>query len=439
MGEHCKARLESDNVLECSAAASFSSCENVNKENFSCENVNKKSFSCENVNKEMGNSDGLWADWEEIFLRLDQQDGIHDGRILRSSLLSWLETLSLQDTVKLEMMQGVGRGKVSNMVAMLDPDKDGYVSKQEFLNLVRRNEQHLERIEKSPLLRYLRVAAFADQYRWSPPPLFSICLSILLLLVFTHQTVKQSVDGGEVLAYPVCSPLAIHPLYARQPWRLLTYSLAHFGIEHLLVNILLLLLVGFPLEMTHGSCRVALVFIPGVLVASLLYSVSKPCGSLVGCSAGVYALTTSHLATIALNWREDSLVLRQRMRDKMTTAPTYGIMVRICRLLVVGGILLMDVFTTLLTPDSNTSYEAHLTGSLVGLLVGMVVLRNRRVEHWETWVKAGACVSVLFLLLLLAVLHIVEEVRVKEREVECMLERKSVCLCQSFVQISCNS
>jgi len=127
------------------------------------------------------------------------------------------------------------------------------------------------------------------------------------------------------------------------------------------------------------------------------------------------------------------------MRDKMTTAPTYGIMVRICRLLVVGGILLMDVFTTLLTPDSNTSYEAHLTGSLVGLLVGMVVLRNRRVEHWETWVKAGACVSVLFLLLLLAVLHIVEEVRVKEREVECMLERKSVCLCQSFVQISCNS
>ena len=46
--------------------------------------------------------------------------------------------------------------KVSNMVAMLDPDKDGYISKQEFLNLVRRKEEHLERIEKSRLLRYLR-------------------------------------------------------------------------------------------------------------------------------------------------------------------------------------------------------------------------------------------------------------------------------------------
>ena len=127
------------------------------------------------------------------------------------------------------------------------------------------------------------------------------------------------------------------------------------------------------------------------------------------------------------------------MRDKLTTAPTYGVMVRICRLLVVGGILLMDVFTTLLIPDSNTSYEAHLTGALVGLLVGLVVLRNRRVEHWEIWVKAGACACLAVILLLLAVLHIVVEVQVEDREVECRVEGKSVCLCQSFVQISCNS
>lgn len=46
--------------------------------------------------------------------------------------------------------------QVNDMLVMLDPDKDGYVSKQEFLNLVRRKEEHLERIEKSPLLRYLR-------------------------------------------------------------------------------------------------------------------------------------------------------------------------------------------------------------------------------------------------------------------------------------------
>ena len=78
--------------------------------------------------------------------------------------------------------------------------------------------------------------------------------------------------------------------------------------EHLLVNSALLLLVGLPLEMTHGCGRIFLVFVPGfflyyisrngsgaqnadgrlpylfigVLGASLVYSLSKPCGSLVG-------------------------------------------------------------------------------------------------------------------------------------------------------------
>ena len=48
------------------------------------------------------------------------------------------------------------------------------------------------------------------------------------------------------------------------------------------------------------------------------------------------------------------------MRDKRTTAPTYGLMVRICRLLVVGGILLMDVFSTLLVPESYSEVLMHV-------------------------------------------------------------------------------
>ena len=41
--------------------------------------------------------------------------------------------------------------------------------------------------------------------------------------------------------------------------------------EHLLVNSALLLLVGLPLEMTHGCGRVALVFVPG----PFLYYISQ--------------------------------------------------------------------------------------------------------------------------------------------------------------------
>ena len=41
--------------------------------------------------------------------------------------------------------------------------------------------------------------------------------------------------------------------------------------EHLLVNSALLLLVGLPLEMTHGCGRIALVFVPG----PFLYYISQ--------------------------------------------------------------------------------------------------------------------------------------------------------------------
>ena len=42
-------------------------------------------------------------------------------------------------------------------------------------------------------------------------------------------------------------------------------------LEHLLVNSALLLLVGLPLEMTHGCGRIALVFVPG----PFLYYISQ--------------------------------------------------------------------------------------------------------------------------------------------------------------------
>ena len=32
---------------------------------------------------------------------------------------------------------------------------------------------------------------------------------------------------------------------------------------------------------------------------------------------------------------------------------------------------------------NSTSYTAHMSGVLMGVLVGLTILKNRRVEHWE--------------------------------------------------------
>ena len=43
--------------------------------------------------------------------------------------------------------------------------------------------------------------------------------------------------------------------------------------------------------------------------------------------------------------------------------------------------------------DYATSWEGHLAGGLTGILLGIVVLKNRRVEKWETWLKLVCVLS----------------------------------------------
>lgn len=62
------------------------------------------------------------------------------------------------------------------------------------------------------------------------------------------------------------------------------------------------LLVGLPLEMVHGSGRVALIYVAGVVAGSLGTSVFDTDVYLVGASGGVYALLAAHLANVLLNY-----------------------------------------------------------------------------------------------------------------------------------------
>ena len=75
-----------------------------------------------------------------------------------------------------------------------------------------------------------------------------------------------------------------------------------------------MLLVGLSLEMSHSWWRVASVYGLGVIAGSLVTSVFNPGTFLAGASGGVYALASAHIAALLLNWKEDSLILRQRLR-----------------------------------------------------------------------------------------------------------------------------
>ena len=79
------------------------------------------------------------------------------------------------------------------------------------------------------------------------------------------------------------------------------------------------------------------------------------------------------------------------MRNRHAAAPTFGKAVRISRILLVSSILAVDLLTMIKLGEErdSISHLAHLVGAALGLLVGLVLLRNRRVEHWEAWVSHG--------------------------------------------------
>ena len=173
---------------------------------------------------------------------------------------------------------------------------------------------------------------------------------------------------------------------------------------------MLQLLVGLSLEMSNSWWRVGLVYVLGVTAVSLASSIISPGVFLAGASGGVYALTCAHLAALLLNWKEDSLIIRQRLRKRKATSPTFGKIVRIGRILVVGGILSVDVVTAICTKLSGevntTSYTAHISGLVMGVLVGVVILKNRKVQFWEQWLKGTCCVLAAIFLFSMIVINI---------------------------------
>lgn len=92
--------------------------------------------------------------------------------------------------------------------------------------------------------------------------------------------------------------LAFSPVRKLELWRYFTYALLHAGTAHLLINIILQLVISFPLESEVGSRNVLFVYIGGILSGSLAASLSPDFTLMVGASSGVYSLLMSHISHI---------------------------------------------------------------------------------------------------------------------------------------------
>jgi len=295
---------------------------------------------------------------------------------------------------ELENRLGVSFMKVDDILKRVPLEKDGRVSYKKFLGEVKKYRMSTE--QEGRIKNIVRIFAFTEEFSCSPPTLFMIFISLVELGLFIYTSLRIPDDYGTSISWtgpvPYCSLLIYNPTRRWEIWRYFTYMFVHIGIQHFVFNMIMQIVVGISLEMSQpgilGSCRVMVVYLCGVVAASLGTSLSDPENYIAGASGGVYSLISAHLATLAINWQEDSSVRIQKVVHKPIT--------RVIRLCFLTLLTLHDVgfavYVRFYDPDNRTGFTGHLCGAIAGLLVGVFVLENRRVRSWEPVIQIVSCV-----------------------------------------------
>ncbi|XP_063816964.1 rhomboid-related protein 3 isoform X2 [Pseudophryne corroboree] len=299
--------------------------------------------------------------------------------------------------------------KLDVLLALADSNADGKICYQDVLNLMSNkrsnsfrcailqgnrhlcNKALLEEPGLSLTQRLIRHVAyetlpreidrkwFYDNYTGCPPPWFLITVTIVEVVFFVYYglVLDRFVLQVTHSQYLKKNPVVYHPQLRAQAWRYLSYMFMHAGIEHLGVNIALKLLVGVPLEMVHGAVRIGFVYIAGVLAGSLAVSVADMTAPLVGSSGGVYAIVSAHLANIVMNWSG------MRCQFKLLRM-SFAL---ICMSFEFGRAVWLRFYPSAYPPCPHPSFVAHLGGVLVGITLGVVILRNfeQRLRDQSLW------------------------------------------------------
>ncbi|KAF0311518.1 Protein rhomboid [Amphibalanus amphitrite] len=146
---------------------------------------------------------------------------------------------------------------------------------------------------------------------------------------------------------------------------------------HLTFNLLVQLAVGVPLELGHGTVRVAAIYLAGVLAGSLGTSVCDAGRQvyLVGASGGVYALLTAHIANVLLNYNHMELGVQRLLAVLLIAVCDAALAVYHRYWLVLPSV------------EPAVSYAAHLAGGVAGLSLGLAILRGHSPKHRQPLIR----------------------------------------------------
>ncbi|KAF7662259.1 hypothetical protein LDENG_00240250 [Lucifuga dentata] len=208
-------------------------------------------------------------------------------------------------------------------------------------------------------------STYLERANCCPPPIFIIFISIGELAIFIYYAVwkpqKQWVTLDEGIWR---SPLTYKPECRQEAWRFISYMFVHAGVEHILGNLVMQLLLGIPLELVHKGFEVGMVYLAGVLAGSLASSIFDPLSALVGASGGVYALIGGYFMNAVVNFRE--------------MIPLIGVFRILAIVIIVGTDFGFAIYRRFIKDEAGlkVSFVAHIGGIVAGMTIGYVFFSN---------------------------------------------------------------
>jgi membrane associated rhomboid family serine protease len=157
-------------------------------------------------------------------------------------------------------------------------------------------------------------------------------------------------------------------------WRLFTVSLVHSSFWHIGLNMLALFMIGRSLEPLLGRWRFITLYLLSTLGGSVAVALLSFAVPVVGASGAIFGLFGALLVI-----------------GRHLGANIAGIAIVLGINLVIGFI-----------PGFNVSWQAHVGGLVVGLLVALIFTRTRAARQRRLQIALLACVAVVLTALLFA-------------------------------------
>lgn len=147
-------------------------------------------------------------------------------------------------------------------------------------------------------------------------------------------------------------------------WRWLSYQFTHMDWMHMLGNVSMAFVAGAPLEGFHGHIRLMVIFNLGVVGGAASHALMvEHSPLLIGMSAGVYALVGMHVAELAMNWTQSRF--------------------RYVKLSLIVCVGISEIVSPYIMEAGRTSYSSHVGGFALGLLTGVLLVRNLKIKRFE--------------------------------------------------------